>query len=70
MKKEKTKTRLVKIYMVGNNHPISTRISESTLSTYIVELSQNLQNQKNDLGVAQSWLINNAMISHIRVYKR
>ena len=68
MKKEKT--RLIKIYMVGNNHPIRARITESTLSKYMVELSQNLQNQKNDLGVAQGWLINNAMISHIRVYKR
>ena len=68
MKKEKT--RLVKIYMVGNNHPLKTRITESTLSKYIVDLSQNLQNQKNDLGVAQGWLINNAMISHIKVYKR
>lgn len=68
MKKEKT--RLVKIYMVGNNHPIRARVAESTLDKYILELSENIQNQKNDLGVAQGWLINNAMISHIRVYKR
>lgn len=68
MKKERK--RLVKIYMVGNNHPIRARVAESTLDKYILELSENIQNQKNDLGVAHGWLINNAMISHIRVYNR
>ena len=68
MKREKK--RLVKIYMVGNNHPIRVRVAENTLNKYILELSENIQNQKNDLGVARGWLINNAMISHIRVCKR
>lgn len=66
---KRDKKRLVKIYMVGNNHPIRLRVAESTLNKYILELSENIQNQKNDLGVAHGWLMNNAMISHIRVYK-
>lgn len=70
MKKEKK--RLVKIYMAGNNHPIRFRVAESTLNKYILDISENLQNQghNNGFGWAHGHLLNNAMISHIKIYKR
>lgn len=69
MKREKK--RLVKIYMVGNNQPIRLRVAESTLNKYILGLSENSQqNQNNGFGWAHGHILNNAMISHIRIYKR
>ena len=65
----KEKKRTVKIYMIGNNHPIKVRERESIIDKMLVELSEQIKTKNYDVGCGYGWFIDNSKISHIKVVK-
>lgn len=63
----KDKKRTLKIYMIGNNHPIKMRERESVINKMLVELTKQIENKDYDIGVGFGWFIDNSKISHIKV---
>jgi len=63
----KNKKRTLKIYMIGNNHPIKIREYESVIDKMLVELTEQITTKNYDVGGGFGWFIDNSKISHIKV---
>lgn len=61
--------RTIKIYMIGNNHPIKIREHESVINKMLSQLCEQIITKNYYVGGGFGWFINNSKISHIKVGK-